>query len=87
MSPANKNRILEDFDKSIYLYLFVNNVIDSCYGHYTYIWERPTSCHMFEDRVLLTTDAEGMKVYKIITRQTRRPEVGHFVAEWAVHNS
>ena len=29
-----------------------------------------------EDRVLLTTDAEGMKVYKIITRQTRRPEVG-----------
>ena len=29
-----------------------------------------------KDRVLLTTDAEGMKVYKIITRQTRRPEVG-----------
>ena len=29
-----------------------------------------------QDRVLLTTDAEGMKVYKVITRQTRRPEVG-----------
>ena len=27
--------------------------------------------------MLLTTDAEGMKVYKIITRQTRRPEVGN----------
>ena len=38
----------------------------------SYIWTK--------DRVLLTTDAEGMKVYKIITRQTRRPEVGHSAA-------
>eukprot|EP00429_Kryptoperidinium_foliaceum_P095383 CAMPEP_0176186648 /NCGR_PEP_ID=MMETSP0121_2-20121125/1979_1 /TAXON_ID=160619 /ORGANISM="Kryptoperidinium foliaceum, Strain CCMP 1326" /LENGTH=1173 /DNA_ID=CAMNT_0017525141 /DNA_START=50 /DNA_END=3571 /DNA_ORIENTATION=- len=28
------------------------------------------------DRVILTSDAEGMTVYKIVTRQTRRPEPG-----------
>ncbi|CAE7215078.1 rpc2 [Symbiodinium natans] len=37
-------------------------------------YKNPVSSYI--DRVLLTTDAEGMKVYKIITRQTRRPEVG-----------
>eukprot|EP00437_Effrenium_voratum_P024501 CAMPEP_0181418476 /NCGR_PEP_ID=MMETSP1110-20121109/11580_1 /TAXON_ID=174948 /ORGANISM="Symbiodinium sp., Strain CCMP421" /LENGTH=1160 /DNA_ID=CAMNT_0023541467 /DNA_START=61 /DNA_END=3540 /DNA_ORIENTATION=+ len=37
-------------------------------------YKNPVSSYI--DRVLLTTDAEGMKVYKVITRQTRRPEVG-----------
>ena len=41
-------------------------------------YKNPVSSYI--DRVLLTTDAEGMKVYKIITRQTRRPEVGHSAA-------
>eukprot|EP00438_Fugacium_kawagutii_P012283 Skav236750 [mRNA] locus=scaffold2899:142061:145900:- [translate_table: standard] len=42
-------------------------------------YKNPVSSYI--DRVLLTTDAEGMKVYKIITRQTRRPEVGRYAAE------
>lgn len=30
----------------------------------------------YVDRVILTTESEGQLVYKVITRQTRRPEVG-----------
>jgi len=30
----------------------------------------------YVDRVILTTDAQGLNIYKVITRQTRRPEVG-----------
>lgn len=37
-------------------------------------YQNPVSSYV--DRVLLTTDSGGMTVYKIITRQTRRPEPG-----------
>jgi len=37
-------------------------------------YKNPVSSYI--DRVILTTDGDGMRVYKMITRQTRRPEVG-----------
>lgn len=37
-------------------------------------YKNPVSSYI--DRVILTADGEGMTVYKLITRQTRRPEVG-----------
>eukprot|EP00931_Biecheleriopsis_adriatica_P063853 TRINITY_DN38747_c0_g1_i1.p1 TRINITY_DN38747_c0_g1~~TRINITY_DN38747_c0_g1_i1.p1 ORF type:complete len:1196 (-),score=225.56 TRINITY_DN38747_c0_g1_i1:24-3611(-) len=37
-------------------------------------YKNPVSSYI--DRVMLTSDADGLKVYKMITRQTRRPEVG-----------
>mmetsp|Transcript_19939 Transcript_19939/g.44048 ORF Transcript_19939/g.44048 Transcript_19939/m.44048 type:complete len:447 (+) Transcript_19939:2319-3659(+) len=37
-------------------------------------YKNPVSSYV--DRVILTSDNEGLTVYKIITRQTRRPEIG-----------
>jgi len=37
-------------------------------------YKNPVSSYV--DRVILTTDTDGMQIYKIITRQTRRPEIG-----------
>lgn len=37
-------------------------------------YKSPVSSYV--DRVILTEDSDGMKVYKILTRQTRRPELG-----------
>mmetsp|Transcript_89509 Transcript_89509/g.186995 ORF Transcript_89509/g.186995 Transcript_89509/m.186995 type:complete len:1198 (-) Transcript_89509:105-3698(-) len=37
-------------------------------------YKNPVSSYI--DRVILTTDGEGMTIYKIVTRQTRRPEIG-----------
>ncbi|CAE8606829.1 unnamed protein product, partial [Polarella glacialis] len=37
-------------------------------------YKNPVSSYV--DRVILTVDGEGMTVYKVVTRQTRRPEPG-----------
>jgi len=37
-------------------------------------YKNPVSSYI--DRVILTSDNDGMTVYKIVTRQTRRPEIG-----------
>lgn len=37
-------------------------------------YKNPVSSYV--DRVILTEDGDGMKIYKVVTRQTRRPEIG-----------